>query len=167
MYRKLLVSLFSMLALTAVGTAGADPAMHPTAAASQAHAAAGTEVVVYKAPTCGCCESWSQRMKDAGFKVKIVQTDNLMAEMHRLGVPMNAGSCHTATVGGYFIEGHVPPADVKRLLAEHPNARGLAVPGMVPGSPGMEQGGIQRPYDVLLVGADGSTSVFAHYDANP
>ena len=120
-------------------------------------------VVVYKSPTCGCCESWVGHMQSAGFPVEVRDTEDFGAIKAEVGVPAGLGSCHTARIGDYFVEGHVPADDVKRLLAEQPEARGLTVPGMPQGSPGMEQGGISEPYDVLLVAPDGSTSVFAHH----
>lgn len=120
-------------------------------------------VVVYKSPTCGCCESWVGHMQRAGFPVEVRDMHDIGPIKAEAGVPAGLGSCHTARIGDYFVEGHVPPDDVKRLLAEHPDARGLAVAGMPQGSPGMEQGGASEPYDVLLVANDGSTSVFAHH----
>ena len=117
---------------------------------------------VWKSPDCGCCGEWVQHMRDNGFAVEIFDVGN-MAARKRLGMPDKLGSCHTARVGGYVIEGHVPAADVQRLLREKPNALGLAVPGMPIGSPGMdgpEYGGRRDPYDVLLVARDGTTRVF-------
>ena len=122
------------------------------------------EVLVYKNATCECCKSWSQHLRNAGFTVEIRNLDNLNDVKQRVGIPAGMGSCHTAEVGGYFIEGHVPAADIKRLLAERPDAKGLAVPGMPVGSPGMESPtGETQPYDVLLVSPHGSTAVFSHH----
>lgn len=121
-------------------------------------------VVVHKSPTCGCCNAWVEHMRKAGFEVAVRNEDDLHPVKLRAGVPLAKGSCHTAIVGGYFIEGHVPAADVKRLLAERPDARGLAVPGMPLGSPGMEvPDGRTQPYAVELVADDGSTTVFARH----
>lgn len=120
-------------------------------------------VVVYKSPTCGCCESWVGHMQSAGFPVEVRDMQDLGAIQAEVGVPAGQGSCHTARIGDYFVEGHVPADDVKRLLAEQPDARGLTAPGMPQGSPGMVQGGNREPFDVLLVAKDGSTSVFAHH----
>ena len=117
---------------------------------------------VWKSPDCGCCGEWVQHMRDNGFVVEIFDVGNVAARKS-LGMPDKLGSCHTARVGGYVIEGHVPAADVQRLLREKPNALGLAVPGMPIGSPGMdgpEYGGRRDPYDVLLVARDGTTRVF-------
>lgn len=119
-------------------------------------------IEVWKAPTCGCCKEWVDHMRAAGFEVTVHDVGNGGARA-RLGMPAKLGSCHTARVGGYAIEGHVPSGDVKALLSERPNALGLAVPGMPLGSPGMEMDGRRDPYDVLLVARDGSTRVFRSY----
>lgn len=119
-------------------------------------------VTVYKSPTCGCCVKWVDHMRDAGFDVVVNDVDNVHPVKLRVGVPPGKGSCHTAEVDGYFLEGHVPAADVKRLLTERPAARGLAVPGMPAGSPGMEvPDGRVQPHDVELVARDGTTSRFS------
>ena len=121
-------------------------------------------MVVHKSESCGCCGLWVEHMKQAGFPVEVRNLDNVNPIKERLGVPLGKGSCHTAEVGGYFVEGHVPAEDVKRLLAQKPAARGLVVPGMPAGSPGMEMpDGRVQPYVVELVGADGKTAPFAHH----
>ena len=121
-------------------------------------------VTVYKSPTCNCCIKWVAHLRDAGFTVEVRDVDNVHPVKMRVGVPVGKGSCHTAEVAGYFLEGHVPAADVKRLVAEKPAAKGLAVPGMPLGSPGMEvPDGRTQPYDVELVANDGSTSRFSQY----
>lgn len=120
-------------------------------------------VVTYRSPTCGCCELWVEHMRAAGFAVDVKIASDMGTVKKEAGVPVGGGSCHTAHVGPYFVEGHVPASDIKRLLAEQPDAKGLTVPGMVAGSPGMEQGGVTQPYDVLLVAKDGTTTVFAHH----
>ncbi|MCE7031365.1 DUF411 domain-containing protein [Lysobacter sp. GX 14042] len=121
-------------------------------------------VVMHKSPTCGCCGKWAEHMQEAGFRVETRLADDMGLIKQRAGVPVDKASCHTAEVDGYFIEGHVPAADVKRLLAERPDARGLAVPGMPIGSPGMEvPGGAVQPYVVELVSGDGGTSTFAQH----
>ena len=117
---------------------------------------------VWKDPACGCCKEWVTHLEGAGFKVKVSDTGN-DAVRTRLGIDPKHGSCHTALVGGYAIEGHVPVREIRRLLAERPKVIGLAVPGMVKGSPGMEQGGIVEPYNVLLLHRDGGSSVYAKY----
>lgn len=122
-------------------------------------------MVVTKNATCGCCNAWVERMREAGFRVEVHDVDNLDAVKTRVGVPVGKGSCHTAEVGGYFIEGHVPAADIKRLLAEKPRVKGLVLPGMPLGSPGMElPGGSTQPYTVELVDQDGSTRPFTRHD---
>ena len=122
-------------------------------------------VEVWKDPQCGCCGDWIRHLEANGFQVRINDTGNTRARA-RLGVPEQMGSCHTALVGGYAIEGHVPAGDVHRLLRERPAAIGLAVPGMPVGSPGMdgpEYQGRKDAYAVLLVARNGSTSVFQTY----
>lgn len=121
---------------------------------------------VSKTPTCGCCGLWVTHLEKAGFTTEVQNFDDLTPIKQRLGVPPSLASCHTAEVGGYFIEGHVPAADIQRLLREHRRGRGLAVPGMPAGSPGMEvpSGRVER-YDVLLVRTDGGTEVFATHGA--
>jgi hypothetical protein len=123
-------------------------------------------VKVTKNPTCGCCKVWVDRLRDAGFQVEVNDVDNLNSVKQRVGLPYGMGSCHTAEVDGYFVEGHVPVDDIKRLLRERPQAKGIAVPGMPVGSPGMEvPSGQVQPYDVILVGRDGKTSVYSHHGA--
>lgn len=121
------------------------------------------EVQVFKSPSCGCCGAWVDHMKAAGFSVKVTEVNDTTATRKRLGMPDRYGSCHSATVGGYVLEGHVPAADVKRLLKTKPKAVGLAVPGMPPSAPGMNVPGRNDPYQVLLVDASGQSSVFASY----
>lgn len=128
-----------------------------------ARAAAVNTIDVYKSPLCGCCEGWVAHLRDNGFTVRVHDVDDTGVHRARLGMPERYGSCHTASIGGYAIEGHVPAADIRRLLATRPKAVGLAVPGMPVGSPGMEQGPRVDPYQVLLVRADGGASVFARY----
>ena len=127
-----------------------------------ARPAAVTEIVVYKSPTCGCCSKWVDYLRKQGFTVVAHDTSGMTAVKAELGVPDAMASCHTAMVGGYVIEGHVPAADIERLLKEHPKVVGLAVPGMVTGSPGME-GGAPEHYKVLSFDAKGGTAVFASY----
>ena len=120
--------------------------------------------LVHKSPTCGCCGLWVDHLKEAGFQVEVRNSEDVMPVKQRLGVPYGKGSCHTAEIAGYFIEGHVPAEDIKRLLAEKPDAKGLVLPGMPMGSPGMEgPEGTARPYTVELVGRDGTTSSFSQH----
>lgn len=121
------------------------------------------EVQVFKSPTCGCCGAWVAHMKSAGFSVTVAEVPDAAVERKRLGMPDRYGSCHTATVSGYVLEGHVPAAEVKRLLAAKPRAIGLAVPGMPQSAPGMDVPGKKDPYQVLLVDVSGQSSVFESY----
>lgn len=122
-------------------------------------------IEVWKDPNCGCCKDWVDHLQAKGFQVKVNDDGNVAART-RLGMPEKLGSCHTALVGGYVIEGHVPAADIHRLLKQPPRAIGLAVPGMPVGSPGMDAPiyeGRQDPYDVLLVLKNGNTRVYRSY----
>lgn len=120
-------------------------------------------VEVYKNPHCGCCGAWVDHMQAAGFPVKVTLVDDTAVMRRRVGLPDRFGSCHTALVGGYVLEGHVPANEVKRLLAQRPDAIGLAVPGMPAGSPGMEVGTRKDHYQVLLIDKRGRDTVFAAY----
>jgi hypothetical protein len=117
--------------------------------------------VFYRSPGCGCCLVWTERMAEAGLPVTLEDSDDLAGVSARLGIPPGLEGCHVGEIGGYVVSGHVPPDDVKRLLAEKPEALGLVVPGMPIGSPGMEMNGQTERYDVLLLAKDGTTSVFA------
>lgn len=147
--RRLLTILGAMGAILATGHAFAEAGL--------------PKVVVTKDPNCGCCGGWVDHMKAAGFPVEVVTTSQVNRVKARLGVPDALVSCHTAEVGGYVIEGHVPADAVKRLLAEKPQAKGLAVPGMPVGSPGMEVAGVENDiYEVVLFGPSGQVT-FARY----
>ena len=144
---RLPVRSLLLLLLVAAGTAGAQSA---------------TQIEVFKSPYCGCCEKWVEHMERNGFKVSTHNVSDVPAARKNLGMPDRFGSCHTARTGGYVIEGHVPAADVQRLLKEKPKAIGLAAPGMPQGSPGMETT-TPAPYETLLVLIDGSARVFARH----
>jgi hypothetical protein len=124
--------------------------------------AAGTPISVWKTPTCGCCGQWVAHMRTNGFDVQVQDVPNTTPYRAKYGVPDAMQSCHTAIVEGHPIEGHVPAADIRRLLKDGPKGAGLAVPGMVAGSPGME-GGASQPYSVMMFTADGKTSIFQKY----
>ena len=125
----------------------------------------GPALTVYKTPTCGCCDGWATHMREAGFTVTIHNVPDTRPVRVSRGLPDALASCHTGLAGGYLIEGHVPAADVRRLLAQKPAAIGLAVPGMPTGSPGMETPQNDRdPYDTLLVLRNGASRVFARHN---
>ena len=146
MKRNLAVLVAALLVTIAGATAQQKPPM----------------VEVYKSPTCGCCSAWVAHLRDQGFEVRTIESDKVdeLKATHR--IPRQVLSCHTALVSGYVVEGHVPAADVARLLKERPAIAGIAVPGMPIGSPGMEVPGTKpQPFDVIAFGKDGSTRVFA------
>ncbi len=120
---------------------------------------------VWKTPTCGCCGKWVKHMEAAGFRVEVTDLESVDPIRKANGVPLSLASCHTGTVGGYVIEGHVPASDVRRLLKEKPGILGLTAPGMPAGSPGMDVPG-SPPYDVLSLGKDGKTAVYATHGSN-
>lgn len=131
-------------------------------AGGTAWAQSATQIEVFKSPYCGCCEKWVEHMEKNGFKVSAHNVNDVPAARKNLGMPDRFGSCHTAKVGGYVVEGHVPAADIQRLLKEKPKAIGLAAPGMPQGSPGMETA-TPVPYETLLIQADGSARLFAKH----
>jgi len=149
--------MISRFALIAVGL------LALTSCSRNSDGSSNTLVTVYKSEGCGCCEKWVHHLQQAGFAVDVHNLDNLGPTKERVGIPPAMGSCHTAVVGGYFVEGHVRAEDIQRLLRDHPDAKGLTVPAMPVGSPGMEVPGKSQPYDVFLVSKDGSTSVYAHH----
>ena len=140
----------SVVALAAAAGAGQQPKL----------AAALPPVTVYKSATCGCCSQWIEHMKAAGFTVKALDVDDIEVPKKTYGVPSSAASCHTAVVGGYVVEGHVPADAVQRMLREKPAIAGIAVPGMPLGSPGMEMGGRKDPYNVVAFDKAGKTTVY-------
>ncbi|MEE4304735.1 MAG: DUF411 domain-containing protein [Wenzhouxiangella sp.] len=153
------------LLLASVTLVAACQAQTPDETTESDAASEALEMTVYHDPNCGCCGKWADHMRANGFAVEAVPTRDMNAIKLDLGVPRNLPSCHTAVVGDYVIEGHVPANDVKRLLAEQPDAAGLSVPGMPLGSPGMEMGDRRMAYDVIRFDEDGETSVFNHYEA--
>lgn len=138
------------------------------AAVGAANVVAGTQtpapvMVVYKSPTCGCCTAWVDHVREAGFRVIVHDTVDVQPIKDRWGVPAALGSCHTARVGRYVIEGHVPASDIQRMLKEKPAFAGIAAPGMPVGSPGMETGGRADPYDVVSFEKQGKTAIYARH----
>jgi hypothetical protein len=121
------------------------------------------EMTVYRSPTCGCCGKWLEHMKQDGFVVKDIQTEDMDAIKRQHGVPDNLKSCHTALVGGYVVEGHVPASDIRSLLEKKPAVVGVSVPGMPAGTPGMEMGGRKDPYAVVQFDKNGQATVFHDY----
>jgi len=150
-FKTLFVAIFAAAFVMATGSI-----------ASMAHASPEGEVVtVYKQTWCGCCEAWAKYMRKAGYQVKIVNMDDLSPINARFGLPQNLAGCHTAVLGDYFISGHVPIADIVKLIAEKPDAGGISVPGMPMGSPGMEvPGRMPMKYNTLLITRDGTATVY-------
>lgn len=141
-----------------------EPSSKPVAAVAATSSDALPRVVMHKSPSCQCCALWVKHLRDAGFVVDVRNEDNLSPIKERVGVPYGKGSCHTAEIDDYFVEGHVPAEDIKRLLAQRPDAKGLVLPGMPMGSPGMEiPDGRTQPYTVGLVGRDGMTTDYAEH----
>ena len=141
-------------------TAASTPANAMVDATLAATIAETPTIKVYKSPTCGCCALWVDHMREAGFELDVEDTDDMIDVKVDAGLPLQLQSCHTALVGGYVFEGHIPAEVIARFLAEKPSASGLAVPGMPIGSPGMEFGDRVDPYDVLQFDAAGNTSVY-------
>jgi hypothetical protein len=126
-------------------------------------AAPAPHVQVYKDPSCSCCAKWVEHLKQHGFTVSIETVPDTSVYRKKFGIPDNMASCHTGLIEGYALEGHVPAPEIQRVLKERPKAKGLAVPGMPLGSPGMEVGTTQQPYSVMLVDAQGKGSVYQRY----
>lgn len=150
----------SSMVLWPAVVAGVVVAALGTTALVRAPAPAAPTITVYKSASCGCCAKWIEHLRSAGFTVTTYDTDDLASVMTNMGVPGQLASCHTARVGNYVIEGHVPADLIRKLLAEHPALAGLAVPGMVTGSPGMEGPGA-RHYDIVAWDRKGNTTVYA------
>ena len=157
---RVIGSVLGVLVMLGACSASTSPAAEPTASVT-----AKPTMIVHKSPTCDCCRRWVEHARTAGFPVEIENAHDLSAVKTRLGVPPPMASCHTVEVDGYVIEGHVPIEDVVRLLAERPAARGLALPGMPLGSPGMETPqGRKDPFATLLVLRGGATRVFSRHN---
>jgi hypothetical protein len=135
----------------------------PMALLACTSSAAASVIAVAKTPWCGCCSEWVERMEAAGFTLEVRDVPDTAPVATEAGVPGNLRSCHTAMVEGYAIEGHVPAEDIRRLLAERPDAVGLSVPGMPIGSPGMEQGDRMDRYHVVLIMRDGRHKIWSTY----
>jgi hypothetical protein len=122
-----------------------------------------TPITIYMSRTCGCCAKWVDHVSANGFRTTVHDDEEMERIKDEMGVPAGVRSCHTAIVGAYLIEGHVPAADIRRLLAERPKILGLAVPGMPSGTPGMAEPGAEGDYEVLAFQSDGSTRLFARH----
>jgi hypothetical protein len=120
------------------------------------------EITVYKSPSCGCCSKWADHLRAGGHTVNVVKVEYMGDIKEKFGIPANMESCHTAKVGDYIVEGHVPAKDIEWLLTQRPDIKGLAVPGMPQGSLGME-GRYKDPYDVMVLKSDGSVAVHAQH----
>ncbi len=156
-----------VLSLTALKAIGAEEPGKPRsgsgldAPSGSARIPLPRAITVYKDPNCGCCKEWVKHVSAAGFTATVHDTADMDAVKRAMGVPEGLASCHTARVGTYIIEGHVPADLIERLLTDAPVARGLAVPGMPMGSPGMEMGGRKDKFDVMLFDKTGKSRVFA------
>jgi hypothetical protein len=159
--KSLAIIASTILALGSLAYAANQPS---TTSITKSSVGYRPSIVVYKNHHCDCCVKWVEYLEANRFTVRVVNVDDLAAEKKRVGIPLDKGTCHTAEIEGYFIEGHVPAEDIKRLIRTKPDAKGLVVPGMPIGSPGMERGKEFQPYDVLLVDKAGNTSVFAHHE---
>lgn len=149
------------VALAGALVAAAVPGVALARRADSGAAAPAPEIVVYRSESCGCCKSWEAHLRKAGFKVTDRVTEDLSEVKATFGIPPRLHTCHTGTVNGYIVEGHVPADLIKKMLAEKPKVAGIVVPGMPQGSPGMEQGMGKDPYDVLLFDKAGKTRVYA------
>ena len=130
-------------------------------AISFSYAQMAKDMTVYKSPYCGCCGNWISQMKDKGFNIKVVERENFDDIKAKVGLTPQTASCHTALIDGYFIEGHVDYSAIKKLLTQKPkDVKGLTVPGMVVGSPGMEMGDKKDPYNIIAIKKDGSSQIY-------
>ena len=158
----MLPALFGLACARGNDAASTDSTAVINGAATRGPVDSSLVMVVYKSPTCGCCTAWVDHVRQAGFSVTVVDTANLEPIKKRYGILPGQGSCHTATIGDYVIEGHVPAQDIRRLITERPKVTGLAVPGMPVGSPGME-GPVPQSYDVIAFSRDGASRVWAKH----
>lgn len=122
------------------------------------------DITVYRSPSCGCCSGWIEHLRRRQFQVNDVKTEDMNAIKRKYGVPPKMASCHTAIVGGYVIEGHVPAEDIREFLAKKPDVAGISVPQMPVGTPGMEMGDRKDPFSVISFSKSGEAKVFKHYE---
>jgi hypothetical protein len=158
--KSLAIALWVIAAISTLAYAADQPNVSPEKSNSAGYR---PSIVVYTHLHCDCCERWVEHLEAHRFNVRVENVDDLRKVKERFGIPREKDACHTAEIEGYFIEGHVPADDIKRLIRTKPDAKGLLVPGMPIGSPGMEQGKKRDPYKVLLVDKDGNTTVFTRY----
>ena len=121
------------------------------------------DIVVYKSPDCACCSKWVRYLESEGYKVEAIDTRDVYAWKKKYAVPEKLAACHTAVIGGYVVEGHATDRDIKRMLLTRPEIKGIAIPGMPVGSPGMERGNTMEPYDVMTFDEEGKTEVFVRH----
>lgn len=167
--RRLLITALSLVIIAGLTFGASHLFSGNTSETDQEQEAAAPtdeELIVFASPTCGCCGDWIEHMREAGFEAEKREVSNINRVKQEAGLPRSLASCHTAFIGGYLVEGHVPASDVKRLLREQPKAAGLSVPRMPVGTPGMEIEGRGRDaFDVILFRKNGDQEVFEHYPA--
>ncbi len=159
--RKWLVSLS---AIVITGGVGAGIYANLNASGADSLNSQELEITAYRSPNCGCCVGWLDHLEEAGFQVTDQVTENIQTVKGEHNVPRDLSACHTAVIGDYVVEGHIPASDIKRLLVEQPDVDGIAVPGMPIGSPGMESGDIQEPYNVYTFTENGNTEIYQQYE---
>jgi len=153
---KSLVWVVVLMGVFSVGYAGADAEKQSSNSLS--------EIVVYRSPSCGCCGKWVKHLEENGFKVTDKITEDMQKIKSQYGVNKALASCHTAIIDGYVVEGHVPAEDIKAMIQAKPGIKGLSVPGMVTGSPGMEMGGRKDPYQVVAFDKNGKQQLYKAYE---
>lgn len=159
MFKYTVLMFIGLLTFTAVYGGSGEPVTDHTKQKTNA----SSQVTVYRSPSCGCCEGWVEHIKKHGFDVKDLVVDNVHSIKVQMNVPKNLWSCHTAIIDGYAIEGHVPAADIKKLIQDKPKVAGLAVPQMPIGTPGMEMGNRKDPFNVIAFDSKGHTTIFNQY----
>lgn len=160
---RIMIAIAMSSFLTTAASAQSTPAPARRAPNAAAATALPTRMVVYKTPTCGCCGKWIDYMRANGYTVEVHDQNDLTQLKRAAGISDANASCHTAQIGGYVVEGHVPVEAIRRMLRERPAITGIAVPGMIAGTPGMEQGNQHPPYDVVAIARDGRTSVYERH----
>jgi hypothetical protein len=165
--------IYSFSLFVVIGSIGISACASPSHISSNSQQSAvvaelppeALQVVSFRSPTCGCCAGWVEHMRNQGFQVEDNVVEDMEAIKREHNIPTDLASCHTAIVNGYIVEGHIPAADVQRLLTEQPDVAGIAVPGMPIGSPGMESGDMRQPYAVYTFTEDGAVEVFQEHSS--